>query len=101
MQLFGWRAGLEAELLKALVTYSVTESWRQEGDSSRPHVLPDLPRPLSSHIGQAPGEVGEEEKTYKKRSQRAWALLSSSLWVGVLSCLEDVFSCYFLSKIEL
>ena len=50
------------------------------------------------YIGQAQGEG----KTYKKRSQRAGApLFSSPLRVSMLSHLEDVFSCYFLNKIEL
>ena len=35
---------------KRLYTCCVTPSWRQEGDSPRPHVLPDLPRPLSSRL---------------------------------------------------
>ena len=62
-------------------------------------------------IGQAQGE----EKTYKRRSQRARSLslspsralthsptlFSSCLPVGMPSRLEDGFSCYFLNKIEL
>ena len=63
------------------------------------------------------GRPRGKEKTYKKRSQRAgdlslslsltsthWhtpPLSSSRLWVGMPSCLEDGFSCYFLNKIEL
>ena len=57
------------------------------------------------YIGQAQGE----EKTYKKRSQRALslsppragALFSLRFWIDVPSCLEDGFSCYLLNKIEL
>ena len=63
------------------------------------------------------GRPRGEEKTYKKRSQRAGdlslslshphtlahspTLFSLRLWVGMPSCLEDGFSCYFLNKIEL
>ena len=58
------------------------------------------------YIGQACGE----EKTYKKRSQRARShsvspphtgVLFLRLWVDMPSRLKDVFSCYFLNKIEL
>lgn len=48
MQLLARRAELEAELPKLLVHllgHSLLEAGK---DSPRPHVLPDLPRPLSS-----------------------------------------------------
>ena len=62
------------------------------------------------YIGQA---QGEEKKKHIKRGAKVLALsvsralahfptlFSSRLWVGMPSCLEDGFSCYFINKIEL
>ena len=56
------------------------------------------------YIGQAQGgekKKKKKKKPYKKRSQRAVPFFSSHLRVGMPSRLKDVFSCYFLNKIEL
>ena len=63
-----------------------------------------LPKPNLHRAG--PGE----EKTYKKRTQRALSLslsplhdgviFSLHLWIDVPSCLDE-FSCYLLNKIYL
>ena len=59
--------------------------------SGKTNSSPDLP-----NLHRAgPGGGG---KTYKKRNQRAEGLSLSSLpvfWVGMLSCLEEVFSFIF------
>ena len=44
---------------------------------------------------------GYSKKWQALNRQRAGALSSLRLWVGMPSRLEDVFSCHFLNKTEL
>ena len=74
------------------------EQRKFRGSESGPQVKQTAFLASPIYIGQA--RVGGK-KTYKKRNQGARAPLSSSLWVNRPSRLKDVFSCYFLNKIEL
>ena len=50
------------------------------------------------YIGQA---QGGGKNMQKEEPKGRGSLFSLRLWVGMPSCLEDVFSCYFLNKTEL
>ena len=73
-----------------MATHSNVLAWRIPG-MTEPGGLPSM----------GSQRVATEATWQQQQRQQQAALFSSPLWIDVLSCLKDGFSCYILNKIEL